>query len=224
VPFNNNEYIVHNPRLWDTAEEKPGFDELNPNDPSSFIIMRDGAWLSKLYNNIVSVYRVSFKKYTKGTGGNLGDPADYSDWENRPDVTFDRYSDGKLYLTWLYMRDKEVGFKLCAKYEDIPEGLDGEQTMNRLPTQQISSTKKSSQSPNGGIQVSMENMTAALQAVASKLLKDDDDNDKALDQLEKEDRLRKSYQELPENTEEERLAKRRRLQFLDKFEARLLSK
>mmetsp|Transcript_10433 Transcript_10433/g.19514 ORF Transcript_10433/g.19514 Transcript_10433/m.19514 type:complete len:267 (-) Transcript_10433:281-1081(-) len=127
IVFNNNNHIGMNPRLWDTAMDKPGFDDLNPNDQSCFSTTgKDSKWLTSLYKDIISdYYRVSFEKYSKGTGGGPGDPADYSDWERRPDVTFDRYSNCKLYLTWMYMRDKEVGFKLCSKCEDIRDGLDG---------------------------------------------------------------------------------------------------
>jgi hypothetical protein len=220
--FSNNNYTVSNPRMWETAMDKPGFDDLNPNDQSCFTIGRDGKWLTTLYKDIMSDYRVSFEKYSKGTGGGPGDPADYSDWERRPDVTFDRYSNGKLYLTWMYMRDKEVGFKLCAKYEDIPEGLDGDEHTTLSSAQESTTSKRRAKSPVAGFQESLKDMTTALQAVAAKFLNEGESEDKTLDQLEKLQRLRRSYQELPENTEDERRAKRRRLEYLAKMEERLL--
>ena len=94
--------------------------------------------------------------------------------------------------------------------------------MERLPTQKVG-TKKRAQSPIDGIQASMQNMTTAFQAVTAKLLNSDNGDDKILEQLEKIDRLRKSYEQMPENTEEQRLAKRRRLQYLENIEERLLS-
>jgi hypothetical protein len=132
----------------------------------------DGKWLSKLYKTTILLYCVSFEKYTKGTGGGPGDPADYFDWENRPDITFDRHtSNGKLYLTCLYMRDKEeVGFKLCAKYDDVPNGVDGHNVVadQASPTEGQSVKKKSSASSNinSAMEETFKEKNTAIKAAA----------------------------------------------------------
>jgi DNA repair ATPase RecN len=89
-------------------------------------------------------------------------------------------------------------------------------------TQTSTSSRRHNKSPVQGIQESLKDVSAALQAVAAKLLNDGDSEDKALDQLEKVERLRRSYQELPENTEDERKAKHRHLEYLAKMEEKLL--
>mmetsp|Transcript_10433 Transcript_10433/g.19515 ORF Transcript_10433/g.19515 Transcript_10433/m.19515 type:complete len:108 (-) Transcript_10433:37-360(-) len=92
-----------------------------------------------------------------------------------------------------------------------------------LPHKQTStSSRRRNKSPVQGFQESLKDVSAALQAVAAKLLNDGHSEDKALDQLEKLERLRRSYQGLPEKTKEERKAKRRCLEYLAKMEEKLL--
>ena len=242
IAYNNNNYVVANPRMWYTACEKDGYDLINPNDPTRFSITRDGKWLSKLYKTTISMYRVSFEKYTKGTGGGPGDPADYSDWENRHDIMFDRYtSDGKLYLTWLYMRDKEVGFKLCAKYDDVPNGVDGRNlvAVGTSPNDGRSLKKKSSANSNinAAMEETFKEMNTAIKAAADSfsissidssqrlgntLVQNElADMEKIVKQLETLLNLKRVYEQMPEDTDEQRRAKKLRIDSVSKSEEKL---
>jgi hypothetical protein len=163
VLFNNNEHKVNHPLFWDMASDKEGFEELDPNDTSCFVLTRDGGWLSWLYKSIIKDYRVSFEKYTKGTGGGPGGPADYHDLHGR-------YGDGKLYLTWIYMKDKEVGYKLCSKYDDIPHVIDGNHSRDSPQSMRgrFTSPKQGGSAVSKFIQDTLKEMnTSAFKEVAS---------------------------------------------------------
>lgn len=243
ITFNNNEWKVAHPQLWDTASDKPGFVDLDPNDASRFSLIRDGIWLSNLYKAIIKDYKVSFEKYTKGTGGGPGDPCDYHDWENRPDVTFHRYADeSKLFLTWIYMRDKEIGFKLCSKYDEIPNGIDGGKPQETSPLSVSSdSNPKRGGKANGdnaalkaiqdtvqGISTSFKEMAKAMTENAVERSNSNSttsqlgDIEKILNQLEVASRLKRTYDQLPETTPHEKQAKQFRLQQIAMMEEQLL--
>ena len=58
----------------------------------------------------------------KGTGGGPGDPANYSCWHQREEWTIARYNQhlNNLYLTIIYMWDKEFSYPLVIMKDVLP--------------------------------------------------------------------------------------------------------
>ena len=66
--FNNSSVVLLPPKQFDTLTKKS---TLNPNDTSSAGKNCFPVWLKKLYKSVMSEYKVSMKKWTSGTGGEV---------------------------------------------------------------------------------------------------------------------------------------------------------
>jgi hypothetical protein len=188
--------------------------------------------LSNLYKTTIADYRVAFEKYSKGTGGGPDDPADFSDWQNRDPITFERYGGGKLYLTWIYMKDKEAGYRLCSKHNPIPHGVDGNTSRNQQ--RNLSSRRSSplttfvqqSSQQMMDLQNSFKDMCQRMDRVSTTdtqvgVVVQRDTLKETMDKLEQVNRLKRSFETLPEGTEDERSAKKKKLASLSRVEDRL---
>lgn len=127
--FNDPDVIIEHPPSWirDITKEKIGqleWSKYNPNDNARIAIPRTSKQMTHIYLQVMSDYKTMMELYTKGTGGGSGDPADYSDWEQREDTTILRYHNNSTsqYLTWVFMYDKQYEFILTKRLGPLPVG------------------------------------------------------------------------------------------------------
>ena len=73
---------------------------------------------------VTKEYKTSLDDWTKGTGGGPGAPENYENWKEWDGSFFSGYAK-KMgsggYLTWIYMRDKDLSFPLCSKFKGLPD-------------------------------------------------------------------------------------------------------
>lgn len=125
LSFNDESIIVQHPENWVTCSDQPGYDDLNPNDPTRVGLIRSSDWLTNLYGKITRDYFEAYRKWTKDTGGGSGEESAFISWKERDESSFTNYANNKLYLTWIYMMDSKFGHKLHSRYDPIPFRLDG---------------------------------------------------------------------------------------------------
>ena len=77
------------------------------------------------------------KTWTMGTGDGSGDPVVYGVWKDRDTLDICTYSDqlSMLYLTPIYIWDKEIGYKLVKPKEKMPPGATIQDTVPSTPEQ-----------------------------------------------------------------------------------------
>ena len=109
------------------------------------------------------------------TGGGRGDDIAFVTWSKRDPLDFASYvgQDSNLYLTPVYIMDKEAGFLLVEKKEQLPPGCRFEDNVNAATTVDTAGKKKSSDDDKVVSQVKemLQTMSAA-RAVESKELRE----------------------------------------------------
>ena len=96
--------------------------DMDPNDSSRINIKRSHLWIKKLYFDVSKEYSKAFKRWTSGTGGGSGAPADFADWDKIDETWFANYAQpGKGdYLAWIYMVDKSIGYIFNTIHDPPP--------------------------------------------------------------------------------------------------------
>lgn len=78
--------------------------------------------IANIFNTVIMEYNPAMQNWMKGTGGGSGAGEDFSVWEIRDPILFVDYSNqaARIYLSVVYIWDKEYGFILVTKKETIP--------------------------------------------------------------------------------------------------------
>jgi hypothetical protein len=110
--------------------------DMDPNDIMRINIKRTHLWIRKLYFEVLKEYNKAFKRWTKGTGGGSGAPADFADWDKRDETWFANYaSTGKGdYLAWIYMVDKSIRYVFNTIHDPPPSSTTMEDDDGIMPT------------------------------------------------------------------------------------------
>ena len=125
--YNNKSTVVLNPPQWQHVIDLHGTlaENIDANDPERIDLGWTAENMKTMYEHISKQYKETMKKWTSGTGGGSGAPEDYQNWEEQdPAEYFNSYAcniGAGLYLTWVYMVDKNAGFILFAKYQGMPQ-------------------------------------------------------------------------------------------------------
>ena len=78
-----------------------------------------------LIDPIKPLYKAACKRWRSDTGGGAGQPENFLDWNPNHDYKFSYYTNGQspALFTWIYMKDRELGYILENEKEDIPSSL-----------------------------------------------------------------------------------------------------
>jgi hypothetical protein len=153
-----------------TYDEHGVFD---PNDKDRL----DLPWTERELNAVQAMffkeYNASGVKWTEGTGGGPGRDEDYMIWQERDPLDFCSYSNqhSHLYLTLVYILDKQYGFLLTEEKPPLPPGCRVEDGCNAAAASASASSKKQAKEDEvlSSLKKSMESMSAA-RALQSKEL------------------------------------------------------
>jgi hypothetical protein len=165
LSFNNESIIVQHPENWVTCSDQPGYEDLNPNDPTRMGLIRSSDWLTNLYGKITRDYFEAYRKWTQDTGGGCGEESAFVSWKERDESSFTNYANNKLYLTWIYMMDSKFGHKLHSRYDPIPFRLDGNTSHDNSSSG--SSGTKFRRSPTSQI---IHQFSAMQESMSSKMI------------------------------------------------------
>jgi hypothetical protein len=211
--FKDPAVIAKLPVSWTAAssyiDSKKGvgvFDEHGQFDPNNE--SRIGLpWTEKSVDMVFKVFLREFTAasnlWTMGTGGGPGMPEDFVVWQERDPLDFCTYSrqDSQLYLTPVYMLDKEYGFILVAPKESLPLGCQVEDADGNIKTP---STSKKSVSDDQILAQFTEQVQAlsAARGLQTKELQDvlngrggfEDDAEDIVIQIERTTQLVDSYE------------------------------
>ena len=105
----------------------------NPNDKSRIELPWTSKSLDVVYAKFFKEYNASLAKWTMGTGGGPGAPENFVVWQDRDPLYFINYpnqEEAHLYLTPVYMRDKEYSFLLVDVKDELPPGCQVEDNEN----------------------------------------------------------------------------------------------
>jgi len=126
--FHDSEIIISNPTNWIDASDVDGFENLKANDPDRIRSHKhkDADFFKRsLFNDTLSIYRETCRKYRSETGNGSGKPEDYTQWDVSEDKKISNYSNGQMsaLLTWIFMKDRESSYILEAEKDAIPTNL-----------------------------------------------------------------------------------------------------
>ena len=148
--FIDDEVVVSLPQKWTdpatainidkqmgdgTYEEHGKFD---PNNLNRIKLPWQEHHIKTMFALVQTEYNKSMDKYTKGTGGGSGDDVNYSSWQYRDETRLAGYSEqqNQLYLTLIYMWDKEHGYAFVTTKDKLPEdcGREDDDDIIKTPT------------------------------------------------------------------------------------------
>jgi len=132
--FVDSEKIVTLPAVWlrgstkmkvNNSKGSLAYEEygvFNPNNKNRIALPWTEKEVAQIFNSVMTEYKPAMHNWMKGTGGGSGAPEDFSIWENRDPVLFVNYSNQatRIYLSVIYMWDKEFGFPLVTKKASVP--------------------------------------------------------------------------------------------------------
>ncbi len=136
-------------------------------------------WNESMLKSVLQVgrsdYELVMKKYIWGTGGGDGAPENFADWQNRHESWLLNYTpqqDAHLYLTIVFMWDKQHGFPLKPPAGKMPPGtgLDDEAEANDSGINSAINTGKQLKG-NGDLNSAIKQLTAARKQSTNELLK-----------------------------------------------------
>jgi hypothetical protein len=154
--FKDVDVKVEFPSAWKDASAQKFIDDkkgdgwytehasFDPNDSSRIQLPWTEKSVEVVYSKFFSEYNAVLTKWTAGTGGGPGAPENFVVWEDRDPlhfITYPKQEEAHLYLTPVYMRDKEYSFLLVNIKDKLPPGCqveDGETNEGAL----LSTAKK----------------------------------------------------------------------------------
>lgn len=168
------------------VDERAGegfFDEhggFNPNNLDRIKLPWNESMLQSVLHSGRTDYEFVMAKYTHGTGGGPGAPENFADWESRHESWMLNYTpqrDAHLYLTIIFMWDKEHGFPLKPSVGEMPPGTgrddeaDTDVQINNPSTAPRTADKSTTQSKSSGsITTAIQHLTEARQKSTNALL------------------------------------------------------
>ena len=132
--FIDTEVEVTLPEKWEENETRNLIDELrgpgtfdeyaqfDPNNHERISLPWTQEEVAAVFKKVQSEYQAAMDKFTMGTGGGTGAPAGFSVWENRHEGYVVNYDPQKcnIYLSLVYMWDKEHGYCFVDKKDKVP--------------------------------------------------------------------------------------------------------
>eukprot|EP00956_Cyclotella_meneghiniana_P000827 scaffold952_cov56-Cyclotella_meneghiniana.AAC.2 len=133
--FTDKEIVLEFPSQWldPTTHEKideikgagtfESFANFDPNNESRIKLPWSFKDTMTVLTKFLTEYRTFMMKWTKDTGGGSGSDATYTCWQERDVCSTVSYQHqmAHLYITPVYMRDKEYSFLLVEKKDNLPK-------------------------------------------------------------------------------------------------------
>ena len=182
--FKNPDVTLRLPSRWEEAAAKEETDELrgegvyemygdfHPNDSERIKLPWEQRHMKTIFAQFWSEYSACSKKWTMDTGGGPGNEATFVTWSKRDPLKFSGYvgQDSNLYLTPIYIMDKDQGFLLVEVKDNLPKNCQIEDN----PDETVASTAKKNSSDDKVVEQFKEivkDMSAA-RTLESKELRD----------------------------------------------------